>query len=89
MDVEITPRYAFIDESGNIAYSRQNHILVVAALGVVNSRTIARVIRKAQKKYGSSLTSSELKAKKAQDALTGYLLTMMALEPIEIFFGHY
>jgi hypothetical protein len=61
--------FAFIDESGNVASSRQNHILVVAALGMDNSRSIARIIRKTQKKYGSSLASGELKAKKSEDAL--------------------
>jgi len=77
--------YAFIDESGNVAFSRQNHILVVAALGIDNSRIITRIIRKIQKKYGSSLSSGELKAKKSDDALTENLLAALAHEPIEIF----
>ena len=78
-------QFAFIDESGNIASSRQNHILVVAALGMDNSRSIARIIRKTQKKYGSSLASGELKAKKSDDALTESLLTALVQEKIEIF----
>lgn len=85
MPIENSLHYAFIDESGNVASSRQNYILVVAALGTDNSRTIARIVRKAQKKYGSSLASGELKAKKERDTLTENLLTAMAREPIEIF----
>ncbi len=78
-------QFAFIDESGNVASFRQNHILVVAALGMDNSRSIARIIRKTQKKYGSSLASGELKAKKSDDALTESLLTALVQEKIEIF----
>jgi len=77
--------FAFIDETGNVALSRQNHILVVAALGAEHSRGVARLIRNTQKKYGSSLSSGELKAKKTQDTVTENLLTALALEPIEIF----
>ena len=50
-----------------------------------NSRSIARIIRKTQKKYGSSLASGELKAKKSDDALTESLLTALVQEKIEIF----
>jgi len=77
--------FAYIDEAGNVAASRHNHILVVAALGIENSRTIARIIRKTQKKYGSSLASGELKAKKERASLTENLLTAFSKEPIEVF----
>lgn len=77
--------YAFIDESGSVAFSCQNHILVVAALAMDNSRSIARIIRKVQKKYGSSLASGELKAKKSDASLTESLLTALVQERIEIF----
>lgn len=77
--------FAYIDEAGNVAPSRHNHILVVAALGIENSQTIARIIRKTQKKYGSSLSSGELKAKKERASLTENLLTAFAKEPIEVF----
>jgi len=77
--------FAFVDETGNVALARHNHILVVAALGMERSHSVARIIRKAQKKYGSSLASGELKAKKTQAALTEKLLKALALESIEIF----
>ena len=78
-------RYAFIDETGNVALSRQNHILVVAALCSELPRDIDRIMRKAQKKYGSSLASGELKAKKAESKLVESVLTMLAQASIEVF----
>ena len=49
---------AYIDEAGNVVPSDRDHILVVAALGMGKSPAIARIIRKAQKKVGSSLASA-------------------------------
>jgi len=83
--MEMSLRYAYIDEAGNIALSRQNHILVVAALCAETHHSIARIIRKAQKKVGSSLASGELKAKKANDRLVSAVLTALAQETIEVF----
>lgn len=77
--------FAFVDEAGNTALSRQNHILVAAALCMGNPRPIARIIRKTQKKYGSSLASGELKAKKAHALLVEHLLGNLAREEIAIF----
>jgi len=83
--MDMTLRYAFVDEAGNIALSHQNHVLLVAALCTDTPRAINRIIRKAQKKYGSSLASGELKAKKAESRLVETLLTILAREPIEVF----
>jgi len=80
-----TLHYAFMDEAGNVALSRQNHVLIVAALCAETPRSINRIIRKAQKKYGSSLASGELKAKKAETRLVDAILTGLAREPIEVF----
>lgn len=77
--------FAYIEEAGNVAPSRHNHILVVAALGIEYSQTISRIIRRTQMKYGSSLASGELKAKKERASLTENLLTAFAKEPIEVF----
>jgi len=77
--------FAYIDETGNVTPSCHHHILIVAALGIENSRTIARIIRKTQKKYGSSLASGELKAKKEHDSLIEKLLSAFAEESIEVF----
>ena len=75
----------YIDEAGNVTPDGRNHILVVAALGMQKSPAIARVIRKAQKKAGSSLASGELKAKKEQSGRIEKLLVALAKEPIEIY----
>lgn len=76
---------AYIDEAGNVVPSGRSHILVVAALGMLKSPAIARIIRKAQKTVGSSLASGELKAKKEQSGRIGKLLAALAKEPIEIY----
>jgi hypothetical protein len=80
-----TLRYAFIDETGNVAFSRQNHCLIIVALCTESPRSIDRIIRKMQKRYGSSLASGELKAKKADSRLVKNVLTLLAQEPIEVF----
>jgi hypothetical protein len=76
---------AYIDEAGNVVPSDRDHILVVAALGVQKSPAIARIIRKAQKKVGSSLAAGELKAKKERSGRIEKLLAALAKEPIEIY----
>lgn len=78
-------RYAFIDEAGTIALSRTSHILIVAALCLKNPRSIEHTIKKAQKKYGSSLASGELKAKKSEEKLIEFILAALTRELIEIF----
>lgn len=80
-----TLRYAYIDEAGTVALSRKSHILVVAALCLENPRLVENTIKKAQKKYGSSLASGELKAKKSEGKLIEFILSAIAKEPIEIF----
>lgn len=80
-----TLHYAFIDEAGSVALSRKNHIFIVAALCLENPRAIENVINKAQKKYGSSLASGELKAKKSEEKLIAYILSALAQEHIEVF----
>jgi len=77
--------HAYIDEAGSAALSSQSHFLIVAALCTDNPRAIDRLIRKVQKKYGSSLSSGELKAKQASDKLTITLLDALTQEAIEIF----
>jgi hypothetical protein len=76
---------AYIDEAGNVVPDGRSHILVVAALGMHKSPAIARIIRKAQKKAGSSQASGELKAKKEQSGRIEKLLAALAKQPIEIY----
>jgi len=78
-------RYAFIDEAGSVALSRKNHILVIAAVCVENPRTIERIINRAQKKYGTSLASGELKAKKSGEKLIAHILNALAGERVQIY----
>ena len=80
-----TLRLAFIDEAGDVTPASQNHILVVAALGMQKSPAIARIIRKAQKKVGSRLRSGELKAKKERAARVEALLSALAEQSIEVY----
>ena len=77
--------YAFIDETGNIIFSSENHFLIVAALGTNNRNSISRIIRNTQKKFGASLSSGELKAKKESAFLIRHVLTLLSKEPIQIF----
>ncbi|MDO8753051.1 MAG: DUF3800 domain-containing protein [Anaerolineales bacterium] len=81
----VTLQYAFIDEAGNPVVSSRNHVLIAAALCTETPQTIGRLIRKAQKKYGSPLASGELKAKKAENKQVDKILYELAQEPIEIF----
>jgi len=81
----VTLQYAFIDETGNPVVSSRNHVLIAAALCTETPQLIRRLIRQAQKKYGSSLASGELKAKKAEDKLVDKILRELTRESIEIF----
>jgi len=74
--------YAFIDETGNIIFSSENHFLIVAALGTNNRNSITRIIRNTQKKFGASLSSGELKAKKESAFVFRHVLTLLSKEPI-------
>lgn len=78
-------RLAFIDEAGNVTPDNRSHILVVAALGMQKSPAIARIVRKAQKRVGSSLASGELKAKKEHSRRVEKFLGDLARQPIEIY----
>ena len=83
--VSVSLRYAFIDEAGSAALSRNNHIFIVAALCLENPRTIENTIKRAQKKYGTSLASGELKAKQSENRLIKHILESLSQEPIEVF----
>lgn len=50
-----------------------------------NPRPIENIITKAQKKYGTSLASGELKAKKSEQQLIKHVLDVLAQEKIEIY----
>ncbi|MCC6297952.1 MAG: DUF3800 domain-containing protein [Anaerolineales bacterium] len=78
-------RYAFIDESGIAGLSRKSHVFIVAALCLKNPRGAESIVKRAQKKYGSSLASGELKAKQAEGKLITHVLNALSQESIEVF----
>ena len=83
--VSVSLRYAFIDETGSAALSRNNHMFIVAALCLENPRALENIIKRAQKKYGSSLASGELMAKQSERKLINHTLESLSQEPIEVF----
>ena len=84
MDVETTPRYAFIDESGTVSVATGSHFLVVAVLSADRPREIELSVRRALKKYGRSLTSGELKAARASQAANLRMLRTIAEHDVSI-----
>lgn len=78
-------RFVYIDESGDVSVARHNHILVIAALCEEHPKRINRIVRKIQKKYGSSLSSGELKAKKEKTDLKKKLLGALAEADVEVY----
>jgi len=83
--VSVALRYIFIDEAGSAGLSRKSHVFVVAALCLKNPRIIENIIKRAQKKYGSSLALGELKAKQAEDKMIAHILNAISQEDVEIF----
>ena len=81
----ITLQYAFIDETGSSTISKHNDILIVVAVCTDAPQFLNRLIRKMQKKYGSSLASGELKGKKAHSKLIEEILHGLVHESVEVF----
>jgi hypothetical protein len=76
--------YAFIDESGTVAPFSGSHFLVIALLGTTRPRPIELHVRRAFKKYGTSLASGEMKADASRGVVVKQLLRAIAQEPITI-----
>jgi hypothetical protein len=62
--------YAFIDESGTVGAETGTHFLVIAAICGNRARDIEIPVRRAQKKFGTSLASGEMKKSPARGDLT-------------------
>lgn len=77
-------RYAFLDESGTTDPFSGSHFLVVALLSVTLPRSIELHVRRAHKKYGTSLSSGEMKASASREVAIERLLQTVAEEPIAI-----
>ena len=76
--------YAFIDESGTVAPFSGSHFLVIALLGMTRPRSIELHVKRALKKYGTSLASGEMKADASRAVVVKQLLQAIAQEPVAI-----
>jgi hypothetical protein len=81
--VDESIRYAFIDESGTTTPFGGDHFLVVAALTTAHPRSIETHVKRAHKKYGTSLASGEMKASASQGKVIERMLRALADEPLE------
>lgn len=77
-------RYAFVDESGTVARNADNHFLAIALVSIAQPRTIEVLVRKAHKKYGTSLASGEMKADASSEATIRKFLKKLAAQPVAI-----
>lgn len=76
--------YAFVDESGTDSPFSGSHFLVVALVATAQVRNIELPVRRAHKRYGTSLTSGEMKASASRETVVEYLLRAVAGASIEI-----
>jgi len=76
--------FAFVDESGTVAPFSGSHFLVIALLATTRARPIELHVRRAHKKYGTSLASGEMKADASREEVIERLLQAIAQEQVEI-----
>jgi len=76
--------YAFMDESGTVGIETGTHFLIVAVICGNQARDIEIPVQRAQKKFGTSLASGEMKASSSREAVILRLLGELAKEDIEI-----
>jgi len=76
--------YTFVDESGDVAPFSGSHFLVVALLSTTSARSIELHVKRAHKKYGTSLSSGEMKAASSREVVVERLLHAIAQESVAI-----
>lgn len=76
--------YAFIDESGTVGSETGTHFLIVAVICGDQTRDIEIPVQRAQKKFGTSLASGEMKANSSREVVTLRLLKELVKEDIQI-----
>ena len=76
--------YAFIDESGTVGIQTGTHFIIIAVICSNRIRDIELPIQRALKKFGTSLSSGELKANSSREAVVIRLLQDLIKENIEI-----
>ena len=77
-------RYAFLDESGTASPFAGSHFLVVALISTAHPRTLELHVRRAQKRYGASLRSGEMKADGSRETVIAEILAALVREPVAI-----
>jgi len=77
-------RYAFVDESGTVAPFSGSHFLVITLLATTRPRPIELHVKRAHKKYGTSLASGEMKADVSREVVIERLLRAIAREQVAI-----
>lgn len=76
--------YAFIDESGTVGTQTGTHFLIAAVICGNQARDIEIPVLRAQKKFGTSLASGEMKATNSREAVILRLLGDLVKKDIEI-----
>ena len=76
--------YAFMDESGTAGAETGTHFLVIAVICGNQARDIEVPVLRAQKKFGTSLASGEMKASNSREAVILRLLGELVKEDIQI-----
>lgn len=76
--------YAFVDESGTVDPFSASRFLTVALLSTPKPRSIELHMKRAHKKYGTSLASGEMKASVSREAVAQQVLKAIAQEPVVI-----
>jgi len=77
-------QYAFVDESGTVDPFSGSHFLVIALLSTTRPRPIELHVKRALKKYGTSLGFGEMKADASREVVVKRLLQAIAQEPVAI-----
>jgi len=80
----VTYYYGFLDESGVVAPFSGSRFLVVTVLATATPRPIELHIKRAHKKYGTSLASGEMKASASREEVIEHVLRAIADEPVAI-----
>jgi hypothetical protein len=76
--------YAFMDESGTAGIETGTHFLVIAVICGNQARDIEIPVQRAQKKFGTSLASGEMKANNSRESVILRLLGELVKEDIQI-----
>lgn len=76
--------YAFMDESGTVGSDTGTHFLIIAVICSDRTRDIEIPVQRAQKKFGTSLASGEMKANSSREAVILRLLEDLSKADIQV-----